>query len=86
MLREAGLSYKKFEESGLLLVVTEMSVKYHAGAEFDDLLTLQTKLVEVRKVRLVHGYQIQREGEIVVTATSTIACVDSSGHPRKIEF
>ena len=56
MLRAMGVSYKQLEESGLMLVVTEMNVRYQSAAEFDDVLDLTTELVEVRKVRIRHRY------------------------------
>ncbi|NND96438.1 MAG: acyl-CoA thioesterase [Pirellulaceae bacterium] len=84
MLRAAGLSYKELENSGQMLVVTEMNVRYHAAAEFDDLLTLTAEVVEVRKVRIRHHYRIDRDGELIVDADSTIACVDPQGRPSRL--
>ena len=84
MLREAGLSYKEFEQQGRMLVVAEMSVRYHAPAEFDDLLILTTELVDVGKVRLKHRYRIEREEQLLVEAESTIACIDFQGIPRRL--
>jgi acyl-CoA thioester hydrolase len=84
MLREAGISYKQLEDDGLMLVVTEMNVRYHAAAQFDDLLTLTTEVTEIRKVRIRHRYTIHRDQELVVQADSVIACVDRSGNPRRL--
>ncbi len=47
-MRAAGLSYREFENSGLMLVVSEMNVRYRSAAEFDDLLTLTAQVIEVR--------------------------------------
>ena len=84
MLRSAGISYKQLEDSGLLLVVAEMNVKYHIAAEFDDVLMLRTEVTEIRKVRMRHRYQIFRDHELVVDAESVIACIDRIGKPRRI--
>lgn len=84
MLRAVGLSYREFENSGLMLVVSEMNVRYRSAAEFDDLLTLTAQVVEVRGVRIRHRYTIHREGELIVEADSTIACVDRSGKVRRL--
>ena len=88
MLRAIGISYKTFEESGMMLVVSEMNIKY---LEFDDILSLTTTLVGVGKVRLEHRYEISRQNadgdiEPIVEAVSTIACVDASGRPRRLTF
>ncbi|QDT10155.1 acyl-CoA thioesterase [Stieleria marina] len=84
MLRAVGLSYKALEDAGNMLVVTEMNVRYSAAAEFDDLLTLTTKAIEIRKVRIRHHYQIHRDDELIVDADSTIACINSSGAPSRL--
>ena len=84
MLRSIGFDYRQFETTGLMLVVTEMNVRYRGGAEFDDLLRITTKVTEVRGVRIRHHYEIDRAGEILVEADSTIACVDRDGKVRRL--
>ena len=84
MLRAAGISYRDLEDSGLMLVVTEMNVRYQSAAEFDDVLTLTTILTEIRKVRIRHRYTIHRGDDLIVDADSIVACVDGSGTPRRL--
>ncbi|TWT92116.1 acyl-CoA thioesterase [Stieleria varia] len=84
MLRAAGILYKAVEDAGRILVVTEMNVRYHAAAEFDDHLDLITEVIEVRKVRIRHRYRILRGDELIVEAESTIACLDSQGRPSRL--
>lgn len=84
MLRTMGTSYRELEDTGLLLVVSEMMVRYHSAAQFDDDLVLTTNLMEVRKVRLTHHYKIHRGDELIVDAESIIACVDKSGRPKRL--
>ncbi len=84
MLRAAGISYKQLEDAGLLLVVVEMNVRYLAAAEFDDLLTLTTELVEIRKVRIRHRYTICLGDQVIVEADSVIACIDRGGNPKRL--
>ncbi len=84
MLRAMGTSYRELEDSGLMLVVSELNVRYHSAAQFDDNLVLTTNLMEVRKVRLAHHYQIHREDELIVDADSIIACVDKTGRPKRL--
>ena len=84
MLRAAGISYKQLEDSGLMLVVAEMNIKYYAAAEFDDLLQLETEVVEIRKVRMRHRYTIKRDAELIVEAETVIACINGSGQPSRM--
>ena len=84
MLRHIGFCYREFENAGFMLVVTEMNVRYRSAAEFDDLLTVTTTVVEVRGVRIRHHYVIDRDGEVIVEADSTIACIDRNGRPSRL--
>ncbi len=84
MLRAAGISYLELEQSGLLLVVAEMNVRYLSAAQFDDLLTLTTQVTDVRKVRISHHYQLRRGEELIVEANSVVACIAQNGRPAKL--
>ncbi|SMP76863.1 acyl-CoA thioester hydrolase [Neorhodopirellula lusitana] len=84
MLRSIGHDYKAIEDSGKMLVVAEMNVRYHAAADFDDLLTVTTEVTEVRKVRMRHRYLIHRGDTLIVEADSLIACIDRTGRPTRL--
>ncbi|KAA1258829.1 Acyl-CoA thioester hydrolase YbgC [Rubripirellula obstinata] len=84
MLREAGIRYKDLEDNGFMLVVTEMNLRYQAAAEFDDLLTLTTTVTKIGKVRIQHHYAIDRDGQTIVEADSTIACIGKTGKPTRL--
>ena len=79
-----GRSYKSIEDSGLLLVVSEMQIKYFFPAEFDDVLRLETVVTKARGARIHHSYRLTREDTLIVTAQSTIACIDSNGKVRRL--
>lgn len=88
LLRSRGHSYRDFEAGGLMLVVAEMNVKYLGAAVFDDLLTLTTQVIRSKGARIEHCYEITRQQaaavQTIVTATSTIACVDRTGKVRRL--
>ena len=86
MLREMGVPYRQLEDRGCMLVVREMNVIYHAAAEFDDLLTLTTQVLEVRKVRIRHGYTLVRQSDnaLIVEGESVVASVSPEGKPIRI--
>jgi acyl-CoA thioester hydrolase len=91
LMRARGHSYREFEASGLMLVVVEMNVKYLGAAVFDDQLMLNTRVVRSRGVRIHHAYELTRPAdelggvaETIVTATSTIACIDRDGKVRRL--
>ncbi len=84
LLRDQGHSYREFEQTGLMLVVSEMNIRYLQAAEFDDLLTLTTEVTLTKRVRIGHRYVLTRpetgtEDTPIVEANSTIACINASG-------
>lgn len=84
LLRSLGQSYKSFEERGLMLVVSEMNVRYVQPAEFDDLLELETTVESARGARIRHAYRITCNDALIVTAESTIACIGPDGRAKRL--
>ena len=83
-LRALGQTYREFEESKLYLVVTKISVQYHRGAKYDDLLRLRTRTMKVTMVRIDHEYELFQEDQLVAKAASTLACIDGQGRVQRI--
>lgn len=86
LLRAAGVTYAQLEAAGIFLVVTRLEVKYRAPVRYDDLLILDTRVSGGGRVRIDHEYELWRDredgrgrSELLITAASTLACVDESG-------
>jgi acyl-CoA thioester hydrolase len=79
LLREAGLSYKALEESGIMLPVIEASCRYKSSAKYDDLLTLTAKVEEIKGVRVKISCEVLRDGELLVHGYTVHACVNNEG-------
>src|SRR5688500_20330836 len=47
-IRALGLPYAELERRGTALAVAEASIRYHAPARYDDLIHVETRLVDVR--------------------------------------
>ena len=85
MLRAAGgVTYREFEEAGLFLVVSEASCSYRMPADYDDLLTVRTRVEKAGGASLRHGYEIIRGSEIIATGSTTVVCVDREGRVRRL--
>lgn len=84
LLRSVGGSYRDLEETGALLAVTRLEVRYRAPARYDDLLSLRTSLVGGSRVKLEHEYELTRDGETLVTGRTVIACIDRTGRPQPL--
>jgi acyl-CoA thioester hydrolase len=81
LLRQAGAAYRDLEAAGVFFVVAKCSAKFLAPARYDDLLTLTTRIVRVGAARIDHAYELKRksDGLPVLTAETTIACVNRDG-------
>ena len=84
LLRQRGISYRDIEDSGHLLVVVEVGCKFKRPAYYDDLLTLRTTVERVTHVKIVHRYEVFRDGVLLAEGHSTLACVDREGKPRAL--
>ena len=45
-IREMGWTYKQLEETGILMPVVSLQVRYHRPARYDDLLLVRTQVNE----------------------------------------
>lgn len=71
-LRSIGMSYRSLEEQGIMLPVSEFSVKYIAPALYDDNLTILTTITEINGARIYFTYQIINEQNILISTAQTI--------------
>ena len=89
-LRTHGLSYRELEASGILLPVVTLNIRYHAPGRFEDPLTIQTRLVELGKTRIVFENRVLRaeqtasEPTLLVSGSVELACLDKAGHIRRV--
>lgn len=70
-IRALGLSYRELEDSGIMLPVAEMSVKYLRPAFYDDLLLVKTIIPEMPSTRLRFLYEIYNTEKILLTRGET---------------
>lgn len=61
-MRDLVLTYREIEAQGLVLPVIECYSRYKAPAAYDDLLTIETSLVEVKNVSCRFHYRIYKIG------------------------
>jgi acyl-CoA thioester hydrolase len=84
LLRQRGLSYRDVEDAGHLLVIVDIGCRFKKPAFYDDLLVLRTSVERVTHVKIVHRYELFRDGQLLATGHSTLACVDREGRPQKL--
>ncbi len=84
-IRAKGLRYRDFERDyRLMLPVVEASIQYRQPARYDDLLTVEIELTEVRRASARVGYRVLREGELLATGHTLHACVGPEGKVERM--
>jgi acyl-CoA thioester hydrolase len=76
-LRRRGVTYKTWADRGWHLPVVEAHVHYRAPAYFEDVLTVEVMLSELRSHSLRFAYRILREQEFLADGETRLACVDN---------
>ena len=84
LLRARGVCYRDVEDSGHLLVIVDLDCKYKKPAYYDDLLTVRTIVERITYVKIVHRYEVRRDGVLLAEGHSTLACVDRQGKPQAL--
>ena len=62
--RHAG-GYRAIRERGIEALTTEVHLRYHRAAYFDETLTVWTRCTGLRGARFTYEYRIERDGELV---------------------
>ncbi len=79
MLRAAGINYRDLEDSGVMLVVTEVACRYLRPARYDDLISITTTLEWARGTRIRHLYHVRRDEELLAEGHTVVAAVSPTG-------
>lgn len=84
LLREAGVTYAQLEAAGVFLVIAKIDVRYRRPARYDELLEVRTRVTAAGHVKIEHAYEVVRADDVLLVATSTLACVDGEGRVREL--
>jgi acyl-CoA thioester hydrolase len=85
-MRRLGTSYATIERSGTLLVVADVSIRYHAPARYDEIVRVETTLSDVRSRALTFDYAIFNalDETRLVTARTMLVATDRAGRPMPL--
>jgi acyl-CoA thioester hydrolase len=75
-LRQHAGGYQAIRDRGLEALTTEVQVRYHRAAYFDDPLTIWTRCTDMRGARFRYEYGVTRDGELVADGYTNHATVD----------
>lgn len=68
--------YQAIRDTGIEALTTEVHVKYHRAAYFDERLTVWTRCTDFRGARFRYEYRIEREGELIAEGHTSHATVE----------
>jgi len=86
LMRERCCTYRDLESQGFIMPVVESYLRYKASAAYDDLLIIQTALVDLKSVSCRFNYTVRREADqkLLVKGFTVHAVVNRSG--RLVKF
>ncbi len=85
-IRDLGTPYAELERSNVSLAVVEASLRFHAGARYDDMIRVTTTLRDARSRMISFDYLIENAttGERLVSASTTLASLTREGRPTTL--
>jgi acyl-CoA thioester hydrolase len=75
--RFAG-GYQAIRDRGFEALTTEVNVRYHRAASFDERLTIAARCVDLRGARFRFEYRVARGDELVAEGWTAHALVDAA--------
>ena len=73
--RNAG-GYQAIRDRGIEALTTEVRLRYHRAAYFDETLTVWTRCTDLRGARFTYEYRVERGDEIVADGYTRHATVN----------
>lgn len=83
-LRSIGKSYKDIEAWGIQLPVVEAHCHYRRSATYEDLLSIEVWVSELRGASMRFSYRIYRDDELIAEGNTRHAVTGTDGRPRPL--
>lgn len=82
-IRHHGRSYAAWEDSGVMLAVSDVRLRYHRSARYDDIVRIDTALTAVgsRGVTFEYRMHLEEGGARLVSASTSLIAVNPEGRP-----
>ena len=78
-IRVRGLEYADLVKIGCILLVVDLSLRYHKAIEMGQEAIVKTRISPIKKVRIICDYQIESpdESQLYVSGTLILVAVDT---------
>jgi acyl-CoA thioester hydrolase len=83
LIRQCGMPYSEMESRGVMLAVSEASLRFHASARYDDVVRIETSITDVKSRSVSFAYHISRvaDGARLASATTSLVSLSKEGKP-----
>jgi acyl-CoA thioester hydrolase len=82
--RSLGKTYRDLEACGVALPVIEAHCHYRSPAYYEDLVSVEPRVSELRGASLRFAYRIYRGDQLLADGTTRHAVVGRDGRPRAV--
>lgn len=83
LMRERGIAYRRLEESGTLLAVTEACARFRGKVTYDDEILVETRVSLRGRATIRFDYRIlgADDGRLVCEGHTEHVCINRDGRP-----
>ena len=71
-------------ETGIVFAVRRVEADYLAPARFDDVLSVETQLLDATVARVVLAQRVTREEDLLFSSVVTIVALTGTGRPARL--
>ena len=83
LLSDAGYSLADMQANGRVIVVSEINTKFHASAEADGALTVETEILEFKRVTSTWRQRIVRGDQLIASQDLRAGMLTVEGKPTR---
>jgi len=85
-LRERGLSVADLAERGYIFPVVRLELEYRSPAVLDDLVRVETEVLDVGRTSFTLGQRVVRaiDGRVLAAGKVTLVCTSSAMKARRL--
>ena len=86
-LEQAGYSYKRFEDEGIISPVLEVNAKYRSMVRFGDIVNIEVRMCHFNGIKFGLDYVISdsETGDVRVTGSSEHCLLDKGLKPVRLK-
>jgi acyl-CoA thioester hydrolase len=82
--RQLGSPFLQWQEQDTVFPVVECRLRYKAPARYDDLLTIETWLTPMERIRLNFAYRILKEQTLLLEGETFHVCTGLDDKPKRL--